>query len=345
MDDATATGPTSPRPSPPTLSVVLSFRNEEENIPELVKRLRAVIDELKGASRLTWGELVFVNDDSTDKSLELLKELARDRPDIRVVNMARNFGVSPCVLAGMERSRGDLVVYMDADLQDPPEIIPQMLAAWEEGAGVDVVHTVRTSRAGESWYKLLITRIGYAILRRVSTIDLPIQAGDFKLLSRRAVTLLVQFQEKRPFVRGLVCWIGLKQVKITYHREPRFSGKTKFPIFGLGVIQNFLDSAVISFSDVPLKLAMAMGVAVSVCALLFIVWVLLEKFRGHNLPGWTAIMVASLLLGGIQLFCIGLQGLYIGSIFAETKRRPNHIVKDTFGFDAPAASDGHDPSS
>lgn len=332
-------GDDSPRPKKPSLSVILSFRNEEENIPELVKRLRAVIDELRRQERLSWGELVFVNDDSTDGSLRLLKELAAERSDIRVVNMTRNFGVSPCVLAGMARSRGDLVVYMDADLQDPPEVMPQMLEAWEKDPDVDVVHTVRTSRKGETWYKLLVTRIGYAVLRRVSTIDLPIQAGDFKLLSRRAVTLLVQFQEKRPFLRGLVCWIGLKQVRIRYQRDPRFSGDTKFPIFGWGVIQNFLDSAVISFSDVPLKLAMAIGVAVSSCALLFIVWVLLEKVRGHNLPGWTAIMVAVLLLGGSQLFCIGLQGLYIGAIFAETKKRPNYIVKDTFGFDPPANGD------
>lgn len=346
-----STGASSSRPKPPSLSVILSFRNEQANIPELVRRLRAVIDQLREQSRLSSGELVFVNDDSTDGSLALLKKLAEDRRDIRVLNMSRNFGVSPCVLAGMDRSRGDLVVYMDADLQDPPEVIPQMLEAWESGTDVDVVHTVRISRRGETWYKLLVTCVGYAVLKRVSTIDLPIQAGDFKLLSRRAVTLLVQFREKRPFLRGLVCWIGLKQVRINYHRDPRFSGETKFPIFGWGVIQNFLDSAVISFSDVPLKLAMAMGVGVSFAALLFIFWVLLEKLRGHNLPGWTALMVAILMLGAIQLFCIGLQGLYIGSIFAETKRRPNHIVKDTFGFEDPIhgdalpANDGVVPSA
>jgi dolichol-phosphate mannosyltransferase len=314
------------------MSVVLSFRNEEDVIPELVRRLRSVLGDLKDQGRLGRSELVFVNDASTDRSAELLLKLADGHEDIRMINMTRNFGVSPCVLAGMEWSSGDLLVYMDADLQDPPEVIPQMLVKWESEPEVDVVHTVRISRRGETWFKLLLTRIGYVILKSVSTIDLPIQAGDFKLLSRRAVDLLVQFREKRPFMRGLVCWIGLRQLRIEYHREARFSGDTKFPILGYKVLQNFLESAVISFSDVPLKLAMGLGVIASAAALLYSVWVVFEHFRGHNIPGWSAIMVAILFLGGVQLFCVGLQGLYVGSIFAETKRRPSYIIRDVFGF-------------
>ena len=207
-----------------------------------------------------------------------------------------------------------------------------MLREWRSEPGVGVVHTVRNDRAGESWVKLAITRVGYRILHMSSTIKLPMEAGDFKLLSREVADHLVEMKEKRPFMRGLVCWVGFKQKSVSYSREARFSGATKFPVFSPKVIANFLDSALISFSDAPLRLATLAGMMTSILALLYIVWVVFEKFRGHNLPGWSATMVAVLFLGGTQLLCTGLQGLYISSIFHETKQRPNYIVKDLFGF-------------
>jgi dolichol-phosphate mannosyltransferase len=286
------------------------------------------------AGHISSHELIFVNDASTDSSELILRAHAVGNDDIRIINMSRNFGVSPCVLAGMEFSSGDLVVYMDADLQDPPELIPQMIAAIKSEPGVSVIHTVRTDRAGETWFKLALTRLAYHILHMSSTIKLPIETGDFKLLSREVVDHLVAMKEKRPFMRGLVCWVGFKQKSVSYAREARFSGDTKFPPLSQMVIGNFLDSALISFSDAPLRLATLAGLVTSILAVLYTLWVLIEKFRGHNLPGWSAIMVAVLFLGGAQLFCIGLQGLYISSIFHETKRRPNYIVKDTFGFKA-----------
>jgi dolichol-phosphate mannosyltransferase len=328
--------PATPEPAPPTISVVLSFRNEEACLAELITRLRTVFAAERKAGHLGSHELIFVNDASTDSSEMILRAHAVGNDDIRIINMSRNFGVSPCVLAGMEFSSGDLVVYMDADLQDPPELIPEMVSAWKSEPGVGVVHTVRTDRAGESRFKLALTHMGYRILHSSSTIKLPMEAGDFKLLSREVVDHLVAMKEKRPFMRGLVCWVGFKQKSVNYSREARFSGDTKFPVLSRKVIGNFFDSALISFSDAPLRLATLAGLLTSILALLYIIWVVIEKFRGHNLPGWSATMVAVLFLGGTQLLCTGLQGLYISSIFQESKRRPNYIVKDTFGFKASA---------
>jgi glycosyltransferase involved in cell wall biosynthesis len=324
--------PSSPVPSTPSISVVLSFRNEEACIPELITRLRAVFAAERKAGHIARHELIFVNDASTDDSEMILRAHAVGNDDIRIINMSRNFGVSPCVLAGMEYSTSDLVVYMDADLQDPPELIPELIRVWKSEPDVGVVHTVRTDRAGESWLKLAITRMGYRILHMSSTIKLPIEAGDYKLLSREVVEHLVELREKRPFLRGLVCWIGFKQMWVNYEREARFGGATKFPVLSYKVIGNFLESALISFSDAPLRLATLAGSVAALLALSHIIWVLIEKYRGHNLPGWSATMTAVLFLGGTQLLCTGLQGLYISSIFQECKRRPNYIVKDTFGF-------------
>lgn len=316
-----------------SLSVVLSFRNEADVLPELVKRLRNVLSTECSKGHIDNYELIFVNDLSTDRSEEILLETAKEHNDIRIVNMSRNFGVSPCVLAGMTYSSGDAVVYMDADLQDPPEVIPQLIQEWQKGDYVDVVHTIRLSRDGESRLKLWLTKLGYKILRNVSSVELQIDSGDFKLLSRRAVNHLIRFREKNPFLRGLVSWIGFNQTTIYYHREIRFAGDSKFPIYSPKVIRNFLYSALISFSDVPLQLAMWLGLLASLSSFLVLIHTLIENIQGHNLPGWTAIMVAVLFLGGVQLVSIGILGLYISSIFLESKRRPNYIVKNTFGFE------------
>lgn len=316
----------------PKLSVVLSFRNEAQVIPELVKRLRDVLIDEREKAHLSDYELIFVNDVSTDDSLRLLVELSKEFDDIKVLNMSRNFGVSPCVIAGLQYSSGDLAVYMDADLQDPPEVISDMLKAWREGENVDVVHTRRLSRAGESSIKLWITKLGYTILHRTSSIKLQTEVGDFKLLSRRVINYLLQFKEQSPFMRGLVLWVGFNQVVITYKREARFAGETKFRVFSLAVISNFFSSALISFSSIPLQLASILGAFSSFLSLLFIIHVLLEKIQGRNLPGWTAIMVVILFIGGVQLLSIGILGLYVSNIFQESKGRPLFIVSDTIGF-------------
>jgi polyisoprenyl-phosphate glycosyltransferase len=314
------------------LSVVFSFYNEEDVLEELVTRIRKVLAQ-DCACWVNDYELIFVNDTSTDRSLEILMQLREQKKDIKIINMSRNFGVSVCVLAGMKYATGEAVVYMDTDLQDPPEFIPQMVQAMVEKK-VDVVHTRRKRRMGETKIKLWITKLGYFILGKLSkeVIILP-EVGDFKLLSRRAVKELLKLEEKRPFLRGLVNWIGFPSTTLEYERQSRGAGDTKFPVIGRKVIFNFLDSALISFSDIPLKGALVMGFAVSILALGYIGVVLVQKIMGWHVPGWPAVMSAILFLGGVQLLTIGILGLYIGNVFLESKRRANFIVESTVGFD------------
>lgn len=330
------------RPQPrKTLSVILSFWNEEDVLEELIRRLRLVLGGQISQGKLTDYELIFVNDVSTDRSLEILHEQARGHHDIKVLTMSRNFGTSPCVLAGMEFSSGDAVVYMDADLQDPPEVIAEMIAAWQDQEA-DVVHTQRITRKGESRIKMWITKLGYRIIGYVSEVRIQRNAGDFKLLSRRAVDHLTELHEKKPFLRGLVGWIGFHQVTIRYHREARFAGKTKFPVFGQKVIRNFLNSALISFSDIPLQFSLVAGFFVSFIALCVLIYVVLQRIIGTPTTGWSALMVTMLFLGGVQLMTTGILGLYLNSVYLECKKRPNYIVGKAEGFDESLRSEPED---
>ena len=320
------------RKGAPFLSAVFSFKNEEENLPELIRRMRSALEGERGKGFISGYEMIFVNDASTDRSLDILTAEARDRHDIKVISMSRTFGVAPCVLAGLRYAVGDIVIYMDADLQDPPELIPELIKAWRE-KGADIVHTVRLSRAGEGRVKLLITRLGYYILKKTADINLIPNAGDFKLLSRRVVDQIVRLNEKKPFMRGLVHWVGFKQEAVYYHRQARFSGNSQFAVLGTKVIRNFLESALISFSDAPLYLVSLTGIVVSLGSFAFLLYIVIQKFLGHNLPGWSAIMVTVLFLGGVQIIALGVIGLYISAIYLETKDRPNYIVESTMGFE------------
>lgn len=315
------------------LSVVLSFFNEAEVLPALIERLRSVLGNECSKGVISKYELIFVNDASTDNSEEILIAQAKTLSDIKIITMSRNFGVSPCVLAGMEHAAGDIIVYMDADLQDPPEVIPEMLKALRSSDNIDVVNTVRLRRKGEPFLKLLMTKIGYKILKRVMNINFLIDAGDFKLLTRRAVNQLVRLKEKQPFLRGLVYWIGFKQVNVYYHRQARCNGRPKFPLKDFRIIHNFLFSALIAFSDIPLRIALLIGVATTICSFFFLVYVIIQKFAlNYTIPGWTAFMAVIIFIGGIQLLTIGIVGLYINAIFLETKARPNYIIDRIFGF-------------
>jgi dolichol-phosphate mannosyltransferase len=314
----------------PLISVVLSFFNEEGVLPELILRLRNTLQPLCGQGVIGGYELIFVNDASTDRSLQvLLQEQAKER-DITIVNMSRNFGNSECVLAGMANAKGDAVVYMDADLQDPPELIPELIRQWQDDPDAEVVYTTRRSRAGEHALKLMITKWGYRLINKISDIRLPLDSGDFKLISRRAIDELLKLKEKQPYMRGLVCWVGFKQVQVFYDRDPRFDGRqaTKFPVLSRRVLSGYLDRALISFSDIPLKFALILGLAVATLALLYIFVIIFQKIMGWYEPGWPAIMATMLLLGGTQLIVLGIMGLYINTIFLESKRRPNYIIKD-----------------
>lgn len=312
----------------PFVSVVLSFFNEQSVIPELLSRLRAVFAGERG--NISGYELIFVNDASTDSSEQLLREEIERHDDLVLVNMSRNFGVSECVYAGFRHSRGDVVVYMDADLQDPPEVIPQLLATWREDAEVEVVYTTRRRRAGEHPLKMLLTKLGYRFINYISHTPLPIDSGDFKLLSRRVVGELLRCEEKLPYIRGLVTWVGFKQKQVFYDRDQRFDGRhnTKFPVLSRRVIYGYLDRALISFSDAPLKIALFGGFLIAGLAGIYLIIVLMQKLLGWYEPGWPAIMATILLLGGIQLIVLGFIGLYINVIFLEVKKRPNYIVNN-----------------
>jgi polyisoprenyl-phosphate glycosyltransferase len=308
------------------LSVVLSFRNEAEVIPELIDRLAKAID---GAG-LDY-ELVFVNDASTDGSLALLEERHRRDPRIKVLNMSRRFGVAPCVMAGFAHARGDAVVYMDTDLQDPPELIPTLVARWREGA--DVVYTVRTDRQGESRVKLALTRAAYQAIQRVSSIALPVEAGDFKLLSRRVVDELLRLGEQDLYMRGLVTWVGFRQVAVPYERQPRGAGVTHFPLLGsMGPITTFV-AGFTSFSHAPLVLFLLLGLFFGAAAALVLAGMLVAWLVGAG-PSSGAVLVA---IGGLcwaTLLCgIGVLGLYLARIHREALGRPRWVVATKIGFD------------
>ena len=311
------------------ISVVLSFYNERTVLPELLQRMRAVFAQLIANNYVSSYELIFVNDSSTDDSEKYLRS-ELENGDIVIINMSRNFGVSECVMAGITHASGDAVIYMDSDLQDPPEVIAQLVDAWRLDPESEVVYTTRTSRKGEHWLKLLVTKIGYRFINSISEIELQVDSGDFKLLSRRAVNSLLQLKEDRPYMRGLVSWIGFKQIQVFYERLERFDGRenTKMNVLSRKVIYYWLDRALISFSDAPLKLVLFLGFGLSMFSFFYILVVLGQKAMGISVPGWAAIMSALLFLGGIQMTMLGFIGLYIGAIFKETKRRPHFIIKE-----------------
>ncbi|HEV8631459.1 MAG TPA: glycosyltransferase family 2 protein [Thermoanaerobaculia bacterium] len=313
----------------PRISIVFSFYNEERVLPELIRRTRAVLAPMVEREIIASYHLIFVNDASTDGSLAVLQQQLGD--DMLIVNTSRNFGVSECALAGFAYADGDAVVYLDADLQDPPEVIERLVLTWLEDPQLDVVYTTRSRRRGEHALKLAITKLGYRLINAISEVELPLDSGDFKLVSRRAVSEVLRLREQRPYLRGMVSWVGFKQAQVLYERDPRLDGRenTKFPVISRRVLSGYFDRALISFSDVPLKVALATGFAVSICALLYIITVLVQKVMGWYEPGWPALMSAILLLGGMQLSVLGIIGLYVNNIFLQSKQRPLYIVAST----------------
>ncbi|MBI5641247.1 MAG: glycosyltransferase family 2 protein [Nitrospirae bacterium] len=308
------------------LSVVFSFRNESSVIETLVKRVIGALEPL-GIDL----EIIFVNDDSDDGSLDILMRLRETDKRVKVINMSRRFGVHPCVIAGLKHTKGDAVVYMDADLQDPPELIPKMIEKWKEGA--DVVNTVRTKRLGENPFRMWLTKKAYQVINAVSDIDLPVNMGDFKLLSRRTVDELLKINEYDPFMRGLVRWVGFRQETVLYTRDARFAGETHFSLLrSTGPTKEFLRGFT-SFSTAPLYISLIYGFIISLFSFCYLIVVIIDKFLGTNLPGWTAIMAATLFLGGNILLTNGFLGLYIARIYNQVKNRPLFIVKDKIGFD------------
>lgn len=311
------------------ISIVFSFRNEEKVIPALVERIARVMENvLENAYAY---ELIFVNDASSDRSLEALLMLRESNKCIKIINMSRRFGVTPCVIAGLTAAQGDAVIYMDTDLQDPPELIPKLIAKWREGA--EVVHTIRTKRHGENSVKMGITSIAYKLINVFADIDIHENAGDFKLLSRNAVNEILKLEEHDPYLRGLSVWVGFRQEKVFYERNARHSGERKFSLFNsLNPYKEFI-RGVTSFSASPLYFALILGFLVAMVAFAALVFVIYTKMMGRAIPGWTAIMAAILFLGGAILFTIGILGIYMARIYEQIKGRPRYIVNNQIGFD------------
>jgi dolichol-phosphate mannosyltransferase len=300
------------------ISIVIPVFNEIDVIDACYKRLTGVMQSLDTYRY----ELVFVDDGSHDRTHERLLAFHEQDPHIKIVKFSRNFGHQIAVTAGVDEATGDALVIIDADLQDPPEVIPDMMKKWEEG--YDVVYGVRQRRAGESRLKLFTAAAFYRLLRRFTNIEIPLDVGDFRLISARAATQLRRLREKDRFVRGLVSWIGFRQVGIPYERDSRLAGETKYPYRKMF---KFAIDGITSFSSLPLKLASWLGYMASFLAFVYLASVFVQRAMGHTVEGWATIMVAMLFLGGVQLICIGIIGEYIGRIFNETKSRPMYVIE------------------
>src|SRR5262245_36831377 len=318
----------------PVLSVVLPVFDEEATIPELDRRLRAFFAELGEPVREAW-EVVFVNDGSGDRSLDLLRDLAANERRYKVLSFARNFGHQMAITAGLDRAEGNAVVVMDADLQDPPEVVKEMIQRWRQG--FDVVYGVRSRRQGESWFKRLTAAAFYRLLRAMlGGVSIPVDAGDFRLMSRPVVLTLRALREQHRFVRGMVAWVGFRQTAVTYNRPARFAGETKYP---LRKMIHFALDGITSFSVVPLRIATWLGVAAAGLALLAGIWAFYEKLYGSGVvPGWTTIMILVGMGSSAQLLMTGILGEYIGRIYEEVKRRPLFVVREEINFGAGEAA-------
>ena len=308
------------------VSVVFSFRNEEENIAELVTRTVAALDKSNVRH-----ELIFVNDCSDDRSGEILDGYARQDRTIKIINMARRCGISPCALAGFAHSSGDAVIYMDADLQDPPELIPELIEEWRKGS--DVVNTTRLVRLGETRTKMFMTKLGYRLIGMLSDTDIPMNTGDFKLLSRRVVNELLKLNEYDPFLRGLVRWVGFKQTQIFYDRQPRHAGLSHFQWRSRNSAKAMV-AGITSFSSYPLYISFIVGLFVSLGAFVYLAAIIVTRLIwSMHLPGWPSEMVTVLFLGGLNLLSTGVLSIYVARISREVKRRPNWIVESVVNLD------------
>jgi len=317
------------------ISVVFSFRNEEETLLELIRRVESTLEQAK-----LMYEIIFVNDRSTDASLEVLKLEAQRNPNIKIINLSRNFGFGPALLCGLEHTKGDAVVYLDADLQDPPELIPKMVFQWATN-DYDVVHTRRVSRKGEGRMKMAITKIAYKVINKVSDIQIEENVGDYKLMSRRVVEYILKIKEKDPFIRGMPVWVGFDQVTIDYDREARYAGETHFSL--LRTVGPYLEfvRGMVAFSVWPLYFSLLFGLTVSLISFCYMTLIIIQRvFFDIHLPGWPAMMASVLFLGGVILMSLGVVGIYIGKIFYEVRERPRYIVESLFGFEESLPNNG-----
>jgi dolichol-phosphate mannosyltransferase len=298
------------------LSIIAPCFNEAANLHEFHRRVTAVCSGLG-----TW-ELIVVNDGSTDTTLDLLRDLVRRDPHVTGINLARNYGHQIALTAGLQHCTGEYILILDADLQDPPELLDEMLRLMDQQTA-DVVYGQRRVRAGETWFKTRTASLFYRAMRRLVDIDLPLDTGDFRLMNRRTVAVLNNMPEQHRFIRGMVAWIGLRQVPLLYDRDPRCAGETHYPLHRM--IRLAFD-AITGFSVMPLRLASLAGACVGVIGLLLLSYTLVGWLTGRVTQGWTSLMSLMLILGGAQLLLLGIFGEYLGRLYIEAKRRPLFVV-------------------
>jgi len=305
------------------LSIVVPCFNEEACLPELRQRLGAAALQAVGDDY----ELVLVNDGSRDGSWPIMQRMAAEDPHVVAVNLSRNHGHQLALTAGLDLCRGDTILIIDADLQDPPELLPAMLACMRDQQA-DVVYGVRKSRAGETAFKRATAHGFYRLLSRATEVDIPVDAGDFRLMSRRALDALLAMPEQARFIRGMVAWIGFRQVPFAYDRQQRFAGETKYPFKRM---LRFALDALTGFSSAPLKLATHAGLWLAAGSVLLILYIAYAWIAGESIPGWTSLMAVVLVLGAMQMFVLALMGEYIGRLYNEAKGRPLYIVQEVAG--------------
>jgi glycosyltransferase involved in cell wall biosynthesis len=316
------------------ISVIIPCYNEAPVIRETYRRLG---ETLSGVANAEY-ELIFIDNGSTDGTREIMAELQAGDARVRALLLSRNFGHQMSVTAGLENAAGDVLVIIDADLQDPPEVILEMLEHWR--AGYQVAYGTRIEREGETRFKLWTAKLFYRLMNRLSETQIPLDTGDFRLIDRQVADALLRMPESHRFLRGMVSWVGFKQIAVPYKRAPRLAGESKYPLFDL---IRFAADGVVSFSFVPLRLAIWFGF-LSICfAFVGIVFALVYRLFGSNtdahfVRGWASLFVAILFLGGVQLVFLGVIGEYLGRIYTEVKRRPLYVVQERLGFPGPAGS-------
>ncbi len=302
------------------ISVVVPLYNEELVIHEMYQRLTGVMSDCSDNY-----EIIMVNDGSRDQTLPMAKEICKRDSRVKLLSFSRNFGHQIAITAGMDHASGEAVVVIDADLQDPPEVIPEMMKKWKEG--FDVVYGVRAERQGESWFKLFTAKAFYRILKKLTSVHIPVDTGDFRLIDRKVLREFNQMREQARFVRGMISWVGFRQGEVSYVRHERFAGETKYPFKKM---LKFAIDGMLSFSQVPLKLSSALGLICALVSFVFMIYGLVMKsfFPGHVIPGWASLFSAVLFIGGVQLICLGVLGEYIGRIYEEIKKRPLYIIDE-----------------
>jgi dolichol-phosphate mannosyltransferase len=312
----------------PLISVVIPCYNEEEVLLHCHSRLTQVLESLENSEY----ELVYVNDGSSDRTDDILRHLNQTSPQTRVVMLSRNFGHQAAVTAGLTAAAGQCIVIIDADLQDPPEVILEMLDRWHQG--YEVVYGIRETRAGESGFKLRSAQLFYRLINKLSDVHIPLDTGDFRLLDRRAVNALLAMPERHRLLRGMASWIGFRQFGLKYAREARFAGSTKYP---LRKMLNLALDGIFSFSTVPLRFVTILGILTSALAAAGILYSLAVRiFSSHWVAGWATLILAVLFTGGVEMFCFGILGEYIGRIYTEIKQRPLFIVREMLELNARA---------